>query len=413
MINNSKQESANTIYAGFIFLLLLCFGFMIAEIINNRFWLSDFEVYYKAAQRISASDNLYRHAEDGHYVFKYSPTSAILFIPFTIFQFTSAKYIYWTLLSFIIGSGFYLCIKLLQPNYLLNKEKKIVNGIIFLAILILALHFLRELHLGQVNNLLLFIYIMAIYFHQKDKWLIAVILLSVSVFIKPFAFIFIPYFLIKKNYREVFSFFAATILLAVLPFLFYDSSEIAMAQYQQWFHELKIELSLKQGLLSDANHTIFSVLARYSPIKFFVTTPFRTLMYQGILLLLIGLFVLYFIRITSKIKSSVQEKYYTIMDFILLISLIPLLAFTSENAFIYTQLLVFVILIYFKKLVIHEKIIAIVGFLFIGGNFAEIIGKKLSQTIDNISLVSFGTILLIYLLFVLKKKDLLRIEVVK
>jgi len=76
-------------------------------------------------------------------------------------------------------------------------------------------------------------------------------------------------------------------------------------------------------------------------------------------------------------------------------------------------LLVFVILIYFKKLVIHEKIIAIVGFLFIGGNFAEIIGKKLSQTIDNISLVSFGTILLIYLLFVLKKKDLLRIEVVK
>ena len=61
---------------------MICLLFMFAEIINHRFWLSDFEVYYKAADRILHSQNLYGISADGHYVFKYSPTSAIYFIPF-------------------------------------------------------------------------------------------------------------------------------------------------------------------------------------------------------------------------------------------------------------------------------------------------------------------------------------------
>src|SRR5690349_9394496 len=139
-----------TIYFGLVFLALLCILFMFAEIINNRFWLPDFEVYYKAAQRILVANDLYRHAEDGHYIFKYSPTSAIFFIPFTLFKFSVAKYVYWIFLTIVITLGFYLCIKILKPSAFIQKDKKTINKIAVIATLILAIHFLRELHLGQV-----------------------------------------------------------------------------------------------------------------------------------------------------------------------------------------------------------------------------------------------------------------------
>ena len=66
-------------------LVAVCILFMLAEIINRRFWMSDFEVYYKSSDRLLHGENLYRIVADGHYVFKYSPTSAALFIPFLVF----------------------------------------------------------------------------------------------------------------------------------------------------------------------------------------------------------------------------------------------------------------------------------------------------------------------------------------
>jgi hypothetical protein len=83
------------------------------------------------------------------------------------------------------------------------------------------------------------------------------------------------------------------------------------------------------------------------------------------------------------------------------------MAFTSENAFVFSQLLVFYILIYFNKLKTYEKVLAVVGFLFIGGNFSEATGRALSKILNDLSLVTIGAMILIYLLYVLKRRDLL------
>ena len=393
------------IYFSFIFLGVICLGFMFAEIINNRFWLSDFEVYYKAAQRISHGENLYQHSEDGHYIFKYSPTSALLFIPFTIFSFSIAKYIYWCLLTALIITGFYLCIKNINPGLFTLQNKKPVNKVVLLATLILAVHFLRELHLGQVNYLLLFIYIFALHSLNKGKWKLFSVLLGMSIFIKPFAMIFIPYLLIQKKYRALMLFIFSILVFAILPKLFYSSMEITINQYQLWFQELQIELSHKQGLLADANHTVFSVVARYTPIRFILTNNIISGIYQLCLLAFIAFFVFYFVKILPRHNTKREEKQLITADFSLLIALVPLLAFTSENAFIYVQILIFVILLHFQNLLPYEKVLSIIGFLFMGGNFAELIGKKLSTFADNSSLISIGTIILIYLIFMLRKRD--------
>jgi len=89
----------------------------------------------------------------------------------------------------------------------------------------------------------------------------------------------------------------------------------------------------------------------------------------------------------------------TVLDFYLIIGFIPLLAFTSENAFVFEQLLVIVVIFFFRKLSTFEKILAVISFIFIGGNFAELVGHQASVFLDNNSFVTIGAILLIFVYF--------------
>lgn len=364
--------------------------------------MSDFEVYYKAAGRLLKGKNLYRIVDDGHYIFKYSPTSAALFIPFLIFPFGIAKIVYWLFLTFLVAEGFRLCIKIIKPSLIETPEQKSVNIILLMALLTLAIHFLRELHLGQVNYLLLFLYILALHLYLQKKIILFALLLAISIFIKPFTLIFIPFLLLKRKYYEISLFSGFVMILCLLPFLFYGSVSTTLGQYQLWINELLIELSHKQGLLNDANHTVFSVFARYTPVRYLVGSVAATKIYQLLMLGGLGILFYWFTRIKTSNSSAAQQEYNFLIEFSLLVACIPMLAFTSENAFIYTQMLVFIILLNFKYLRIFEKILAILGFIFIGGNFGEILGRSLSKTIDDISLISIGTLILVYLLFALR-----------
>ena len=50
---NTNFTKINSKYLGFILIFISSILFLTGEIVNNRFWLADFEVYYKAAQRIN------------------------------------------------------------------------------------------------------------------------------------------------------------------------------------------------------------------------------------------------------------------------------------------------------------------------------------------------------------------------
>jgi hypothetical protein len=379
---------------------------MIGEIVNDRFWIADFEVYYKAAQRIIQGENLYRIQSDGYYIFKYSPTSAIFFIPYLIFPFWLAKYIYWFVLTLTVMISFKLCIKLSNIDNIKNLTTKTQNLIFTFGILTLAIHYLRELHLGQVNQLLCFIYVLIAFYFIKNKKIIVSLLLATSIFIKPFTLIFIPYLLIKKKYREVLLFIAFCILLFAIPFVFYGSISKCLLQYKYWINELQIELSHKQALTKPANHTIFSVLIRDTPLRFFAHfNETGKIIYQCLVLLGLGVSFLWLLFLNKKnsINQSISQN--NIYELAILISLIPLLAFTSGNAFIFSQLLVFVSLSNFSKFNIIEKILACIAFFSIGGDFTDLIGKTLSDFLFYNSFVSIGTIILIVLLFRLRFKQ--------
>jgi hypothetical protein len=318
-------------WVGLSIILFICLSFLGAEAINHRLWLPDFEVYYKAACRLINSENLYRHPEDGHYIFKYSPVSALIFIPFTLFSFGIAKIIYWLFLTGVILLNFHISVRLLFPEIGLKSNAKRINVLYLVSALIVALHFLRELHLGQVNYLLMFMYVLVLFSLVKQKVITASILLSLSLFIKPFGLIFLPYLLYRKKFKALFMVGISTVVWAFTPLLFYRNWHLFISQYFAWFNEILIEMGHKQTLLANANHTIFSVIARFTPLRFMLSDPGFAPFYQLAILFAL-LFFFYKVFTLSAINKTVDH---TILDFYLLIGFIPLLAFTSENAFVF------------------------------------------------------------------------------
>src|SRR6266542_2652336 len=135
-----------------VVITIVCIGFLFADFSNHRFWMNDFKVYYKAGLRLIHEVPLYNvYDENPKYIYKYSPVAPVFFIPFTILPFEIAKIAYWLFLTAIVLISFIMMAKIVVPKQPLNA----CNKIFIYGALILALHFLRELHRGQVNYLLL------------------------------------------------------------------------------------------------------------------------------------------------------------------------------------------------------------------------------------------------------------------
>ena len=361
--------------------------FMVFEVRNSRFTMNDFGVYYRAASRLVEGENLYRPAEDGHYYYKYSPTAAMYFIPFAVFPFALAKVLYWLFLAALMCFGFYFCLKMVKPEFLKIPPKTINNRLLIIA-LILSVYLQRELHLGQVNHILLVIYLLIVYLLLKkhDTW--AAVLWAMSVFIKPHGLIFLPYFLIKGNFKVMayFGLFAAVLFFA--PSIFWGP-KITLTQQGLWFHELTVALGEKQELLRAANHTIFSVIARYSPLRLFNLSSTAIAIYQATILFLIAGLFLYLLKLGRDMEKN------RILEMALLISFIPLLTSTDRSAFGFIELVVFLIIFNWEILPAWSKALAAAGFILTGAFMHDLVGRTIWNLWSNFSVITIGVVLIL------------------
>jgi hypothetical protein len=383
----------------FVLLYTIMSVYVLLELKNHRFHMSDFHVYYVAASRIVHGENLYRPVEDGFYHFKYSPTSAIFFVPFSFLPSIIAQTAYWFILSFMVCLGLYLSLLMIAPKFKVDEDAARTNNIILLTALVMSVHVSRELELGQVNQLLFVLYIIAVYFLSKGKDLASAFFLSASLFFKPFALIFLPWLLLRKKWKAVLYFILFVTGFAVLPVIFSGPRHL-FSQYQGWLTEMAIELSHKQALLAQENHTIFSLIARYTPLRYTRLVVDHVALFQGMVLLLLGAGFYYFFR-----KGKPLERGF-VCEAAVLICCIPLCTFTSHNAFGFAELAVIVLLYHFKAAPLWVKISAVAGMICTGGNIYDIVGRKLWFIINNLSVVGIGAVFLIASLSVMRQKKI-------
>jgi hypothetical protein len=176
--------------------------------------MSDFGVCYRAGQRILWGETLYRTV-DGHLQYKYAPVSALFYSAFAALPYEVAKVIWYYLEIFCLFAGFWISYRCL-PSW--QKGKWFVIG---LGLLILAKYAGREIELGQVNIFIIFILILMLLASIKKREFASGILWGISIFFKPYALVFLPYFLLKRRLKIVASGVAVLAAGLILPALIF------------------------------------------------------------------------------------------------------------------------------------------------------------------------------------------------
>ena len=176
--------------------------------------MSDFGVPYRNAGRILRGETLYR-ASDGHLQYKYAPVSALFYAPLAVLPLEAAKPI-WFCVEIALLAG--ICF---VGWRILPGKRKSAAFVVGLSVLVLLKSLGRELELGQVNLLIIFLLVLMTSADLGRKDAAAGGLWAVSIFFKPYAFVFLPYFAVRRRWRPLAV--GALVLLAgaILPSLFY------------------------------------------------------------------------------------------------------------------------------------------------------------------------------------------------
>lgn len=248
--------------------LLLILGVLAASlflfIFKTREEMVDFEVNHQAAQRLRAGETLYR-VSDQHYQFKYMPFSAFLYLPLTLVPLEAAKGIWFGLILFS-----FLGIVILS-NKLISPDKTLSWFVILLPPLVLMKFFLREIQLGQINSIITLILLVKVWIltgktkrslSPENVW--AGFCWGLAAALKPYALIFMPYFILKKRWLVLLTGFGFLAFAFCAP-SFYYGFKGNMAVHKEWI--LTFLRSTPALLTSQDNVSIIAFFSKWMGVQ--------------------------------------------------------------------------------------------------------------------------------------------------
>jgi len=350
----------------------------------------DFEVNYKAGERIKWGETLYR-VEDGHYQFKYSPFSSLLYLPLSYLPLDAAKGIWFFIILLSAGLLLYM-----SQNLLMSKGKS--SWILpVLTFLILARYFLRELQLGQINALIAFLLILMIWLQARGEELSsswgeksAGLVWGLSIALKPYSFIFLPYFLIKKKWQTLAFGLLFLVFSLLVPSMFYGFKG-NFDVLKEW--QTSLSKSTPHLLDSQDNISIIALFMKWTEnLKL-------SLFLFGLSIIALALFILYIILKGSKIKRAL------LLDGAIILAIIPLVSPLGwDYNLLFSALGVMIILDSFEKYPKFWKALLIINFLVVSFSLYSILGRKLYASFMSSSIITINFIIVIAGLVYLRLK---------
>ncbi len=234
----------------FLALAVLAIVFYQARI---RREMVDFLTFRQAAVRALHAEPLYR-LEDGHYQFKYFPGFALMMAPFGVLDKNTAK-----MLWFALSIG--LLAVLLRWSVAALPERRLSQRVLlWVAIVLMAKFYARELLLGQSNLLLGAVLLVALLAVQTDRRVTAGALVGVAVFVKPYALILVPWLLVAQGWRAAAMAAGVVAMGLVLPAALYGWSG-NMDLLRGWLRT--VTDSTAPNLLGNDNVSIAAMWAKW------------------------------------------------------------------------------------------------------------------------------------------------------
>jgi len=375
----------------FLLVLLAFIIFLSLFLFKVKGHMIDFEVYYNAGKRLRAGESLYQ-VKDGHMMFKYLPSSAFLYLPLSFFPLVVAKAIWYFIVIFCLCSLVYVSNKILPL-----KKRKSVYLLIFPP-LILAKFFLREIQLGQINALVTMILLFMIWFiiSEKNKTpsqreIYAGILWGLATALKPYALIFLPYFLVKKKWKSLLSGLGFLLLALFIPSIFYGfRGNIILIK--EWMSTLS--RSTPYLLNSQDNISIIALFMKWT------ANQNISLLLSGLVIALLAFLVLIVILMGRKIDQA------SVLECSILLILIPLI---SPLGWDYTLLIsvlgVMIIIHNFFRYSKFWRGVLLANFFIITFSLYDIMGRDLYAAFMSWSVITINFLILIVYLAYLRFRN--------
>jgi len=376
-----KKSTALIVLAAIILLSLL-FLFRL----KNE--MADFEVNYKAGQRIRSGETLYRTA-DGHWQFKYLPFSAFLYVPLTLLPLSWGKAIWF--ISTLLAAVMIVSLS----SKLIDFKNDTFFSPAFFAVLILARYFLRELQLGQINTLITFLLVVTIWLQVRSSLpragAASGALAGLSTALKPYAAVFFPYFACRRKWPALAAGLAVIGLAIFAPALFYGwkGNLVVLGEWRS-----SLTASTPPLLSSQDNVSLIGFLTKSTQDQSL------SLILYGIILVALGGLVLFLLHRGSLIPRA------TVLDGFLLLALIPLVSPLGwDYTFLSSAPAVMLICRHFDKYRPFWKGFLILNFLVISLSLYDLMGRGLYAAFMSASVITLDFLALVGYLAYLRIKS--------
>jgi hypothetical protein len=374
-----------------VFLICLTFVLLLLLfVLKVKNEMVDFEVNYEAAKRLRWGETLYRVADE-HYQFKYMPFSSFLYLPLTLLPLPPAK----TFWFFCIAAAMFLLVYL--SNRIAGNDPPFWP-IVFLPVLILGKFLLRELQLGQINSIVtvILLFMTMGLTHKKEAgplrnaiW--PGISWGLATALKPYAFIFLPYFVIKKKWLSLVTGFGFLLLAFLAPSLYYGM-EGNIIVHQEWYSTLS--KSTPNLLKTQDNVSLVAFFSKWT------NNPALSLVLTGIALGLLSILVLFLIHRGKGLQRG------TILECSILLICIPLVSPLGwDYTFLMSILGLTIILKYFSRYPLFWRYILVLNLCIISLSLYDLMGRKAYSVFMSWSILTINFIILLgYLSYLRLKK---------
>ncbi len=364
-----------------IVVLVLLFFFLLYHYFVKKD-MTDFGVCYKGGKRIVRGEMLYQYS-DGHLQYKYSPVSAAVFAILTLFPYEAAKLLWYFMELYLL----FLCFSFSYDVLLFKHRKK---GLVLILSFFVLLKFLgREIELGQINIFMTFLLIIMVKALLEKKDVHAGMFWGFSLFFKPYALVFLPYFLLKKRIKLAFSGIGTVVVGFILPVFFYGFNQYALV-LREW--QRSLSLSTPPLLDHYDNGSLYSFFLKNLPAD---RGEWAWILSIG-MAFLIGFALLWMMQ-SGKKKGVIKPE---VLESSFLFILIPLFSpLAWYYNYLYSILAVVFLMNVIQKFPPVMKYVLIANFVCIGASLREVLGKGGFRFYTQHSLVVISFLIMLFYLF--------------
>ena len=342
---------------------------LVIEQINGRFWLNDLRVYYGAGSSLLNGEPLYgvAHGLDSG-IFKYAPILALVYALFALLPYPIAATIQYLLITLAFLDGMRRIDRLVRSHFLGGKAERYLP--LFLVGLACIVHLHRELHLGNINMILLWLLVVALEQLLRGREMTGGLLLGVAILAKPHFLVLLPLLLLRGRWTALACSLTSVVLGALLPALFLGWRTNVQV-HVEWLGEMakhNASLIYTGGDDHRAVNTVYSLVHR--TVLKYVTAPSGTEAF-----ILLGLIALAFALFVWWNKRHDRTNAFS-FEYLSLVALVPSITLTDTEHFLLALPFVAYIIhqLVPRSIPVSLAVVAVILLCLYGGNFEDALG---------------------------------------